>query len=153
MKLKGKIRTPKSGKSNFPADARFQDLIYSKYNAFTTEKTEISSNFDNKGILEKLQILVKMKMDGEEMRAKELASLEFRNWLEKQIKNWPAMDEIVYLEGLDHSKILNYIRELNLVELENKYLDFLEVISKNILYVDKLAGNTSINSIKRRQYL
>ena len=124
----------------------FRILIISKYNNFSSDKTENSSNFDNKGILEKLQILVKMKLDGEEMRAKELASLEFRNWLEKQINNWPTMDEIVYLEGLDHSKILNYIRELNLFELENKYLDFLELISKNILYVDKLAGNTSINS-------
>ncbi len=147
LETENEDRNPKLTNSNIPADARFQDLVISKYKNITTDETENSTNFDNKGILEKLQILVKMKLDGEEMRAKELASLEFRNWLEKQLKNWPSMDEIVYLEGLDHSRILEDIRELSLFELEEKYLDFLELISKNILFIDRLAGNTSINSV------
>lgn len=130
-----------------PLGSKFQDLFISKYKNYDVNELDNSNSFDNKGILEKLQILVKMKLDGEEMRAKEIAALEFANWLEKRIKNWPAMDEIVYMEGLDHSKILEYIRELGLFELEMQLLNFLEMITKNNLYIDKLARNNSINAL------
>ena len=124
-------------KENLSNTPKYQDILYSKTNDFVKDGNEVRNSFENCGILEKLQLLVKMKSEGEEKRAEELASIEFNNWLVDRQKNWPALDEIVYLQGLDHIRLLELANELNLSELEVEYLEFLEIISKNQKFTDK----------------
>ena len=72
-----------------------------------------------------------MKNKGEQHRAKELSIREFEHWLTQRKNNWPAIDEIELIQRIDHQKIINLLKELDLGNLIEKYVRFLEEISKN----------------------
>jgi len=112
-------------------DPFFEDIIISNYGN-NIELNQFRPDVDEpKGILLKLSSLIDLKNKGEFNRAKELANREFEFWLNQRKSNWPAIDEIELIQRIDHQKLISSLKELELSNLIEKYVFFLEDISKN----------------------
>ncbi len=112
-------------------DPFFEDILISNYGN-NIELNQFKSDVDEpKGILLKLNSLIDLKNKGENLRSKELGNREFEFWLNQRKNNWPAIDEIELIQRIDHQKLISSLKELDLNNLIEKYVRFLEEISKN----------------------
>ncbi len=112
-------------------DPFFEDILISNYGN-NIELNQFKSDVDEpKGILLKLSSLIDLKNKGENLRSKELGNREFEFWLNQRKNNWPAIDEIELIQRIDHQKLISSLKELDLNNLIEKYVRFLEDISKN----------------------
>jgi tetratricopeptide (TPR) repeat protein len=112
-------------------DPFFEDILLSNYMDSIGLNQFKSGLGEPKGILLKLSSLIDLKENGETNRAKELAGREFEFWLNQRKNNWPAIDEIELIQRIDHKTIINSLKELELPNLIEAYVRFLEDISKN----------------------
>ncbi len=89
-------------------------------------------------IIQKLISSIALKEKGEENRAKELGLRDFQLWLQDRKNNWPAIDEIELLQKIDHKKLIDSLKRLELPDQIEAYLLFLDSISKNDPLISKI---------------
>ncbi len=89
-------------------------------------------------IIHKLISSIALKEKGEENRAKELGSRDIQLWLHDRKNNWPAVDEIELLQKIDHKKLIDSLKSLELHDQIEAYLSFLDSISKNNPIISKI---------------
>lgn len=113
------------------SDSIYEDILVSSMGEFNSIGELNNKKGDANGIILKLTSLVSMKNSGEENRARELATREFQSWLRERRSNWPAINEIELMQKIDHRKIIDSLKSVGANEYVEKYLSFLEEISKN----------------------
>ena len=101
----------------------FEDLLLSS-SSKVENLTPVNQSF-SKGIISILEFACETQEKGESTKAREIASNQFKVWLEKLNTAWPNPEILTYLSKLDHKKIIKSLSFLGLNGLSAEYVVFL----------------------------
>ncbi len=101
----------------------FEDLFLSPPSK-VENSTANNQNFA-KGIISILELACETQEKGESTKAREMATNQFKVWLEKINASWPNPEIITYLSKLAHKKIIKSLNFLGLHGLSAEYVVYL----------------------------
>ncbi len=101
----------------------FEDLIFRNQN--TASKPLGNETQFSKGIISILDFANETHKRGEVIKAREIATNQFRLWLDKITDSWPSPDTLSYLSRLNHKQIIDALNSVGLDGLSAEYITFL----------------------------
>ncbi|PKO18334.1 MAG: hypothetical protein CVU39_02545 [Chloroflexi bacterium HGW-Chloroflexi-10] len=114
---------------DFSINPMLQDVVFLR-----EEKNNQPDNaFEVKGLVVQLKECLEIKEKGEIVLAKEMGGRLFQQWFGLRKKNWPAFNEIAYLQGLQHEKLLQLLFDLNLYDCVRDYINFLDMTQLSLV--------------------
>jgi tetratricopeptide (TPR) repeat protein len=104
----------------------FDDVIGSNSMKIQNHEHYVQDSEKQHGIISRLETINEIALSGEKARAAELATIEFGDWINNLINRGIDFESSVFLMNLNHSYLVSLLERLNLFNLIDRYLQFLD---------------------------
>ncbi len=119
----------------------FDDVICSNSYKIPNYEQYDQGSEKHQGIIYRLETIHEIALSGEKARAAELATIEFRDWINDLVNRGIDFESSIFLMNLNHAYLVSLLEKLDLFELIDQYLEILDHLMGNHVVIREFIGS------------